>query len=174
MDNPYDGRKPKSVPERAEGRDRNYDYIKSELRRLIDEHGLTFASCVEMRRSETPDELAYVKEATLYYHRPGSVEVDPHAVVSAGDGMGASPGSRTFGAYVMAWVWVDDVSIWAGEVDSDGAPCRFVNHYHCDACDTNWHDQWSCACNDRCPECDREIEPYASDELDLDGSLRSA
>jgi hypothetical protein len=23
-----------------------------------------------------------------------------------------------------------------------------------------WEDEWECACNDHCPACDREIEPY--------------
>lgn len=27
-----------------------------------------------------------------------------------------------------------------------------------------WSDQWSCACNDRCPACRAEIEPYLSEE----------
>jgi DNA-directed RNA polymerase subunit RPC12/RpoP len=46
--------------------------------------------------------------------------------------------------------------------DSDGEPCRFLNLYRCDDCGTEWQDQWSCACDDRCPECDAEIEPFHS------------
>ena len=42
------------------------------------------------------------------------------------------------------------------------------NHYLC-PCGTEWEDVWSCGCNDRCPNCNKEIEPYASD----DGSLTS-
>jgi hypothetical protein len=39
---------------------------------------------------------------------------------------------------------------------------RFTNFYvHCQV---EWKDEWSCACNDRCPECNSEIEPYASRE----------
>lgn len=53
-------------------------------------------------------------------------------------------------------------------LDSDGEPCRFTNHYHCDRCDIEWSDQWSCACNDRCPKCDRETEPYESDEEEIE------
>ena len=26
-----------------------------------------------------------------------------------------------------------------------------------------WSDKWDCQANDRCPQCDAEIEPYASD-----------
>lgn len=47
--------------------------------------------------------------------------------------------------------------------DTDGAPCGFVNHYSCTACGTSWTSQWSCMCNDRCPNCDREIEPHKSE-----------
>jgi len=43
---------------------------------------------------------------------------------------------------------------------------KFLNHYHCDDCETSWEDEWSCACNDRCPTCNREIEPSDSDEME--------
>lgn len=26
-------------------------------------------------------------------------------------------------------------------------------------CDQSWTDTWECACNDRCPVCNQEIEP---------------
>lgn len=42
----------------------------------------------------------------------------------------------------------------------------FTNHYLC-PCGTEWDDEWDCACNDHCPGCDAEIEPFISD----DGSL---
>jgi len=32
---------------------------------------------------------------------------------------------------------------------------RYFSH-----CNTEWEDEWSCACNDDCPVCGREIEPY--------------
>jgi len=51
------------------------------------------------------------------------------------------------------------------EPDLAGAS-EFENHYLC-TCGEQWQDIWSSACNDRCPACDREIEPYASD----DGSM---
>ncbi len=44
----------------------------------------------------------------------------------------------------------------------------FVNHYHCEACDIEWDDEWSCACNDRCPSCNAEIEPYESEDVEVD------
>ena len=30
----------------------------------------------------------------------------------------------------------------------------------------SWSDAWTCACNDRCPECDAEIEPADYEEYD--------
>ncbi len=41
----------------------------------------------------------------------------------------------------------------------------YLNHYHCEACDVAWQDEWSCACNDRCPACNAEIEPHQSEDL---------
>jgi hypothetical protein len=45
---------------------------------------------------------------------------------------------------------------------------RFLNRYR--HCETDWEDAWSCACNDRCPVCDAEIEPYES--VDLESEAR--
>jgi hypothetical protein len=42
---------------------------------------------------------------------------------------------------------------------------RFHNHYRCDDCDIQWHDCWDSMCNDRCPNCNAEIEPYRSYEI---------
>lgn len=49
----------------------------------------------------------------------------------------------------------------------------FLNHYRCTHADTphagappdEWEDEWSCMCNDRCPTCNVEVEPYESEEL---------
>lgn len=42
----------------------------------------------------------------------------------------------------------------------------FENHYDCPECGTHWIDEWSCASNDACPECDtQDISPYESKEL---------
>jgi hypothetical protein len=44
----------------------------------------------------------------------------------------------------------------------------FINHYRHEDCEVQpgveWEDQHSCMCNDRCPACGKEIEPYCSDE----------
>jgi rubrerythrin len=39
---------------------------------------------------------------------------------------------------------------------------QFVNRYRCPSCGYAWDDIWDSACNDLCPQCDKEIEPYES------------
>jgi hypothetical protein len=46
-----------------------------------------------------------------------------------------------------------------------GESYKFRNHYHCPNDRTKWIDEWSCACNDKCPVCHAEIEPYLSEEI---------
>jgi hypothetical protein len=46
-------------------------------------------------------------------------------------------------------------------------PFRFRNYYECPIDGTKWHDAWMCMCNDRCPTCDSEIEPYFSEDVEL-------
>lgn len=53
-------------------------------------------------------------------------------------------------------------------IDSSPGPAmRFRNYYECTFDRTKWHDQWTCMCNDRCPTCDSEMEPYFSEELEV-------
>lgn len=52
-----------------------------------------------------------------------------------------------------------------GDEDEDETQNWFVNHYYCDECDEEWDDEWYCMCNDRCPNCNAEIEPHASEEV---------
>lgn len=47
-------------------------------------------------------------------------------------------------------------------------PHRFRMFYS--HCGTEWEDTWSCACNDRCPVCNREIEPYDFGEMESEES----
>lgn len=47
----------------------------------------------------------------------------------------------------------------------------FINHYHCPNCDIEWDDTWDCCCNDKCPVCDKEIEPEYSEEIDEVGNV---
>ena len=48
----------------------------------------------------------------------------------------------------------------------------FRKSYWCDECSVGWTDEWSCACNDRCPECDAEIEPFESEDLSVQVEMR--
>jgi hypothetical protein len=45
----------------------------------------------------------------------------------------------------------------------------FLNHYCHDDCPVEpgieWDDEWDCMCNDRCPACNAEIEPYESEDI---------
>lgn len=45
----------------------------------------------------------------------------------------------------------------------DGEEHRFRNFYR--HCGGEWDDTWSCKCNDECPKCGAEIEPYRSEDL---------
>ncbi len=40
-----------------------------------------------------------------------------------------------------------------------------LKRYECSRCGTTWTDEWSCACNDRCPSCRTETEPYDDEDL---------
>lgn len=33
--------------------------------------------------------------------------------------------------------------------------------YFCESCNIEWYDEWDCYCNDRCPICRAETEPYS-------------
>ena len=42
----------------------------------------------------------------------------------------------------------------------------FRNYYRCEACGHEWEDEWSCMCDDDCPECGaRHMSPFKSDDL---------
>ena len=41
----------------------------------------------------------------------------------------------------------------------------YENRYDCPECNTEWIDEWSCMCNDRCPECHCETQPSSSIDL---------
>jgi len=40
----------------------------------------------------------------------------------------------------------------------------FRNHYWCD-CGCTWPDEWSCTCDDDCPDCGATCSPVNSDDL---------
>ena len=41
----------------------------------------------------------------------------------------------------------------------------FRNYYRCPNDGAAWSGEWSCECNDRCPTCRAEIEPYDSEDI---------
>ena len=42
---------------------------------------------------------------------------------------------------------------------------RCVNFYRCWICAHEWRDEWSCQCDDDCPECGcRHISPHKSED----------
>ena len=42
---------------------------------------------------------------------------------------------------------------------------RYRNFYTCSECHHSWQDVWDSTCNDRCPNCNAEIEPYRSEDI---------
>lgn len=42
---------------------------------------------------------------------------------------------------------------------------RFINHYECSPCDLSWTYVHSSTCNDKCPNCNIEMQPYQSDDF---------
>jgi hypothetical protein len=55
----------------------------------------------------------------------------------------------------------------------------FEKSYLCPECATEWTDEWSCACNDRCPNCNLESSPDSVRDLsrklrpqDFEGAAR--
>jgi|GEM_PF-676296 len=49
-----------------------------------------------------------------------------------------------------------------GATPAEISAVRYLNQYHCPYCQTEWEDVWDCGCNDRCLDCNKEIEPYES------------
>ncbi len=55
----------------------------------------------------------------------------------------------------------------------------YEKSHKCPRCATEWTDEWSCTCNDRCPTCHVESSPISSRDLgrellpeDFDGAAR--
>ena len=51
---------------------------------------------------------------------------------------------------------------------------RFRNFYRCPNCRIEWQDEWDSMCNDHCPQCDAEIEPYDSEDIEPRGMATAA
>jgi rubrerythrin len=48
----------------------------------------------------------------------------------------------------------------AAAMEALGIEPVYTNHYHCDDCGVSWIDQWSCAVDDECPKCGKDISPH--------------
>ncbi len=55
---------------------------------------------------------------------------------------------------------IDQSSV--GATPAEISAVRYLNQYRCPYCQTEWEDVWDCGCNDRCPDCNKAIEPYES------------
>lgn len=50
--------------------------------------------------------------------------------------------------------------------DTAGNPCVWRNRYACDCLDgsrSEWDSEWSCQCDDECPECGESVGPFESE-----------
>lgn len=54
-----------------------------------------------------------------------------------------------------------DIAMEAFEIEPSG----YINHYECEECHVSWDDEWSCMCDDDCPECGHSYTPYDSDPI---------
>ena len=54
----------------------------------------------------------------------------------------------------------------SSQSDSETPSVWYINHYRCPYCLLEWQDEWDCTCNDKCPDCNKEIEPYESDLIE--------
>lgn len=47
--------------------------------------------------------------------------------------------------------------------DTTGNPIVWENAYRCGDCQEEWTDDWSCQCDDNCPNCGTSVSPETSD-----------
>ena len=61
--------------------------------------------------------------------------------------------------------------------DTSGNPCVWMNSYCCQACTSeqvDWCDEWSCQCDDECPNCGASVSPVGSDWIGPDDPIARA
>lgn len=46
-------------------------------------------------------------------------------------------------------------------IEAFGIERVYHNHYRCEECAAEWDSDWSCACDDECAGCGRDMSPYA-------------
>ena len=60
---------------------------------------------------------------------------------------------------INAEVFINEALELAEEIQKEVEPVtKYSNQYQCQ-CGENWAMTWSCACNDKCPKCGKEIQP---------------
>lgn len=70
--------------------------------------------------------------------------------------------------------------VWASlglAADSSGNPCVWRNWYACDCLDggrSEWSMEWSCQCDDKCPECGCAVSPYQGEWIGPSGAVAQA
>jgi hypothetical protein len=100
------------------------------------------------------------REYIVTYHVEAIDEAEARCMIEEGTGHGVQ----------VDWKPLDDSEQIefidsCEQIDSteNGEPCGVINHYRCPECQTEWTDEWDCACDDKCPECGcRNISPYDS------------
>jgi len=78
-----------------------------------------------------------------------------------------SPNCPVLWALRVLRYWPENQGESDNSEDVQGPSYR--NYYRHADCDEEpgieWNSVWSCTCNDRCPACDHEIEPYNSEDV---------
>lgn len=59
-----------------------------------------------------------------------------------------------------------ELSGWTGNVDGEGNPCIYLNHYACPDCDEEWSSAWSSQCDDECAGCGKSYTPVKSTDVE--------
>jgi len=101
----------------------------------------------------------------------GHLHEEPHdmgnyaAKYTFGDGVDV----KVFKSGKCLWSKGQSLELWLRQSKEAQERKWYMNHYRCSECGTEWDDEWDCMCDDRCPRCNAEIEPYASEEVEVTG-----
>ena len=82
------------------------------------------------------------------------------------DGPPSGPFATSYSAYRD---WIGERLPLTSSTNSERSDVMpwFRKHHTC-PCGLEWWDEWDCLCNDRCPDCDTEVEPDDHEELGAD------
>jgi hypothetical protein len=103
--------------------------------------------------------------STLIRHSAPLIEkaVEPPGVAS--NGLAARPINERYADSIIGdrHAEYDGLEVHGVRNLGDSIPW-FRNDYEC-PCGNHWSDEWSASCNDKCAECNKEIEPSRSEDL---------